>query len=165
MGGLYLFNRDFISAIAELKKSVDLNPSFAPTHLWIGSAQLAMNQTEEAKASMDTALRLSPKDPMASMIFATRAFAHLLMDEYEEAEDWGRKSIGTPSAHQSAYSVHAAVLGFLDRKEEAHATMHAFHLAMPGTIIKRLSWALPYFANESLMAKFVEGLRRAGIAE
>ena len=100
---------------------------------------------------------------MSSMFFATRAFAHLVMDEYEEAEAWGRKSIGTSIAHQSAYGVHAAALGYLERKEEAHATMRALHLAMPGTIIKRLSWALPYFANESLMAKFIEGLRRAGI--
>lgn len=165
LGGFYLFSRDFPSAITELRKSLDLNPSFAPTRLWIGTAQLAVGQTQEAKASMDAGLRLSPKDPMQSLFMTVRACAHLTMDEFDEAEAWGRKAISGFNSHQTAYGVHAAALGYLNRDEEAGATMEAMRPMNSENFIKRVAMQAPFFANESLLAKFVEGLRKAGIEE
>ena len=165
LGGFHLFSRDFASAIDELKKTVELNPSFAPAHLWIGTAMLAEDQPQDAKISMDAALRLSPRDPMAGLMLAVRAFAHLMMDEYEDAEDWGRKAIGASNAHQAAYSVRAAALGYLNRPKEARATIEAMRQAIPERDLDQLARVVPFFANQDLMAKYVEGLRKAGVPE
>jgi len=165
LGGVHLFFRDFDTAITELRKSLNLNPSFAPTHLWIGTALLANGQAREAEASMELAYRLCPRDPMLDLMLVVRAFAHLTIGEYEEAETRGKKSINASNGRQAAYAVHASALGHQNRGNEARATMDTLRRLNPEPFIERLTRAMPFFANEVLRSKFIEGSHKAGIVE
>lgn len=62
LGALFdgLFRSDHSSSIDELKKSLEINPSFAPAHTHTGIARVYDNQVEAGLSSLDEAERLSP---------------------------------------------------------------------------------------------------------
>ena len=62
-------------AIRAWERSLELNPNNAAAKAGLGIAQIFQKRHVEAVANIDTALRLSPSDPLLYHWLAHRAFA------------------------------------------------------------------------------------------
>jgi type IV pilus assembly protein PilF len=60
MGMVWLAKGDPDEAIGHLKKSLELAPSLAEAHYWLGFSYQRLNRPREAAAAFETAARLSP---------------------------------------------------------------------------------------------------------
>ena len=156
-----MFQRDHSSAIDELKKSLEINPSFAPAHTHIGIARVYDHQIEAGLSSLDEAERLSPRDPMNWLVMMGRSFAYFFIGEFEEAVSWGGKAIRDPKAIFWANAVYVAALARLDRNEEVRCAVDELLKRKPGfslTFAKQM-----YSLSERAMDEFLAGLAKAGL--
>ncbi len=88
------------------------------------------------------------------------ACAHLRLEQYEEAENLGRKAMLERPEYIDARLVFAAALGFLGRSDESRAV---FVDEDPAEIVdlvgRRIRW------GQLMKDKLLEGLRLAGLAD
>jgi TolB-like protein/tetratricopeptide (TPR) repeat protein len=98
---------DPTAAIPWLERSIELNPNYA--FALYNRALLAVLQGEgELSASqIERAISLSPVDPLAYAMLATRSMMFMLTHNYEEAVKWAGRAIRAPNAHFQAYAVAA----------------------------------------------------------
>ncbi len=73
---LHLGHSDYLmgqheEALANLKRSVTLNPDYPATHLWLAASYIELGREEEARAAVAEVLRLSPR---ASLQFYRQKF-------------------------------------------------------------------------------------------
>ncbi len=75
---LHLGHSDYLmgqheEALANLKRSVTLNPDYPATHLWLAASYIELGREEEARAAVAEVLRLSPR---ASLQFFRQNFPY-----------------------------------------------------------------------------------------
>jgi len=59
-GYLYYYEGDYGKALAEYKKSLDLNPNFAKAHYWAAKCYYHLGDYPQARKHVETAMALSP---------------------------------------------------------------------------------------------------------
>ena len=87
-------------ATAEFEEAIKLNPSFAAAHALLGAVLNLQGQAEEAVASVEKGIRLSPSDPRLFIWLPGLAAAHYQLRHYSEAVEIGGgpgRSIATTS--------------------------------------------------------------------
>jgi tetratricopeptide (TPR) repeat protein len=67
LGSLYLDRGRYDEAIAELKASAELKPTYVDPHVNLGVAYLDLNKLEEAQKELEQAIRLDPNTPKAHL--------------------------------------------------------------------------------------------------
>ena len=153
---------DYPSAIAELRATLELNPSFALAHYGLGAALMLHGQAREAVPEFEMARRLSPHDPYMWLFESVGAMAHLALGQFEDAERMGRSAIRRPGAGFWAYVSLASALGSLGRIEEARPILDKLRELKP-------DFSLEFFesvwigVDPSFTALLFEGLRKAGL--
>ena len=75
------------AAIAEYDAALEIDPNYPPAYFYKGSALTLAGRAREALSQLQTALRVSPKDPLAAGMRFTLCQAHLQLREYAEAID------------------------------------------------------------------------------
>jgi adenylate cyclase len=148
-------------AAAEFHRALSLNPNFAAAHGYLGWALSFDGQTALARAHLEEAMRLSPHDPQNAIFNTGLAIVHYFDGRYAEALEYSRKALQQRSAFTAGYRIHVASLaqnGQIDEAHEALARLKAMH---PDLSIAWIEKNVPYTAGP--MAKFVEGLRKAGL--
>lgn len=160
---VYLFRREFENAIDESRNAIDINPSFAAAYTIIGHAHAFNGQPAEAIPWYEKAMRLSPKGPMTWLNMMGRGFAHYFSGEWKEAQVWARRATQSPAAHVWAFALHAAVLAQLDQSAEARAILQEIRKTKPDFCEELVRRTCPF--NTPMLELFVEGLRKAGLAE
>ncbi|HUQ00990.1 MAG TPA: BTAD domain-containing putative transcriptional regulator [Kofleriaceae bacterium] len=106
-------------AIDELKRSVELSPSFALGHYTLGFVEGQSGDPAAAIAATNFSRRLSPFDPLQFAMLATRAYAHLRLDQRAEAADWAVRATARPNAHAHILAIAAQCLALAGRIDEA----------------------------------------------
>ena len=71
--GLALQVTDADAAIRALEEALSINPNLAVAHFGIGMAFVAGRQPERAVSHLETAMRLSPRDPLSHLFKIGRA--------------------------------------------------------------------------------------------
>ena len=166
LGRVQTLRGEYKSAIAELRASIDLNPSSAHAHLGLGVALMLSEQLDEAINEYDTAIRLSPRDPAVWSFYGYRAQTCLLMRDYAAAVDDAHRAIRHPSATFWPHAYLASALGLLDRTEEARTAVDKL-LALEPDFTPRSAMAayspLNPEALKPLFETWIDGLRKAGL--
>jgi adenylate cyclase len=69
-------------AIREYESAILINPSLAPAYAALGNAKIRAGRAEEAFAPLQTAVRLSPRDPLLNIWYFNigHAYMHLGQD-------------------------------------------------------------------------------------
>jgi tetratricopeptide (TPR) repeat protein len=69
LGEAYYFSHRYSQAIAQLQKTVELDPQYWFPHMGLGRAYLQAGRTREAIAELETATRLAPEipDPLSAL--------------------------------------------------------------------------------------------------
>jgi predicted Zn-dependent protease len=92
---------------------------------WSVSGWLRIYLGEPANAieRLERSRRLSPLDPIAYIGYGGMAFAHLLVDRYDEAVSWAAKSRNGPPNWATSRRVAAIAYALSDRIVEAREAM------------------------------------------
>ena len=91
------------------------------------------------------------------------ADAHLALADYQGAAIWARKALREPGFQWSRYTVLAAALGQLGRKEEAEKCLAELRMTRPDASIAFVQeWHL--YDKSETFDHYLEGLRKAGLA-
>ena len=109
-------------ALAAARRAVELNPGNAYSHTALGIAcQLSGVRNEEAILAFDTALRLSPADPLRFGWFGGQAIANYQLRRYEDATERAHQAIQFRYGYIFGRAVLTASLARLERDREAAA--------------------------------------------
>jgi TolB-like protein len=147
-----------------IDRALELNPNLA--FAWFASAwvRIWLGDPETALKHLTHAARLSPLDPVMAIVSATAAFAHFLAGRYEEASSRAELALPEiPNLHLALRTVAAshALAGRLDLARNALSRLREIDPALRVSGLQELA---PFRHSEDL-ARFAEGLRRAGLPE
>jgi len=152
---------DYLAAIA-------LNPSLAPAYGALGGAKIRIGRSAEAFEPLQTAIKLSPRDPLLNTwyFYICHAYSHL--GQYEAAIDWCRQSLAV-KPFWIAYADLAASYAWTGRKAEAQAAVSELRRMRPDYTVGRwLEDGNGWSENTVFLTEFqriAEGLRKAGLPE
>jgi adenylate cyclase len=150
-------------AMIERALALNANLALAWTYsawikVWLGEPELALERAERA-------LRLSPQDPNAHIIYGAIAYAHFIAGRDEEAVSWAEKSLRQrPDYGTVPARVVAAGCAHLGRQEAAAKAVAKLRALDPGLRIANLRDLIPMRRSEHL-ARLADGLRMAGLPD
>jgi TolB-like protein/Flp pilus assembly protein TadD len=152
-------------ALRHLTRAIELSPSFALAHAGLGYALACGGQPERGLSALEEALRLSPQDPFLA-IYApvARYMALFALGRYEETIALCRSTIALHPSHAGAWRLMTVSLGLLGRLDEARA-------ALAHTLTLQPDLSSAHVANDTVYAdpndraRFLEGLRKAGLRD
>ncbi|NIM93756.1 MAG: tetratricopeptide repeat protein [Anaerolineales bacterium] len=164
LGLVDLISRRYDDAIQRLERAIDLNPSLANAYGALGQALALAGEYEAAVGQINKAIRLSPRDPFMVYWFGHLGMAAFAAERYDEAREWGLKTIRENPQFPGGHRLLAASCGQLDRKKEAQTALNGLLLLMPGMTIDDVRKQVP-FKKPGDMERYLEGLRKAGLPE
>jgi adenylate cyclase len=148
-------------AVEEFQRALDLNPNFAAAYGYLGCALAMDGQSDRAIENITQALRTSPHDPQNAMFNAHLAAAHYLAGRYTEAVSCSRKALQQRSGLTNAHRIYIASLAQAGQLDEARAALSRLQELQPENSISWIERTIPY--TPVPMAKFLEGMRKAGL--
>jgi tetratricopeptide (TPR) repeat protein len=158
--------KDFETAISEYETAISINPSLAPAYGALGGAKIRAGRSDEAFTPLQTAIRLSPHDPLLNIwyFYICHAYTHLAKDD--AAIEWCPRSIAV-KPFWIAYVDLASAYAWTGRTEEARSAVAELRKLMPNYTVYR--WAHEGFSSNPIFLaqyqRIIEGLRKAGLPE
>jgi adenylate cyclase len=149
-------------AIEEFQRAIDLNPNFAAAHSYLSLALALGGQSDQAITHAEQAIRMSPHDPQNAICFTALAAAHYQAGRYGEAVSFGRKALQQRSGWAPGHRIFCASLAQAGQIDEARTELDQLKELHPDISIAWIEKHVPYTAGP--MAKFLEGMRKAGLA-
>ena len=165
LGRVHAFRHDFEEAIELLREAVALNPSFAQAHYALGCTMIWSGRPREGLVHIERAAVLSPRDPHLSSFHAARALAHIDLGELPEAVDCARRATRVPNAKSWPHMMLVASLGLMGREEEARRALAGLLAKSPDYTLAAARADFFFCADETLVERCLDGLRRAGLAD
>jgi adenylate cyclase len=150
-------------ALAALHRAVELNPSLPVARSLLGQFLGMAGRIEDGLRELDTAMRLSPRDPQLWTFHAGKQVVLFIAGRYEEAREASERALQADpeSASATAYSSIAAtsaLLGDLPRAREALAETLRAWPNMSLATLRALLASMP----EASAEEFFRALRMAG---
>jgi len=158
------FVRDLDSAAACIDRALVLNPNLAAAWNLSGWVRAYRGELDLAIEHHLRDMRLSPLDPALYNMHVGMAFAHFLAGRYDEASSWAQKALHEQPNYPTANRILAASYALAGHLGEAQQAMSRLRQLDPERRISNLSDVLPVRRPEDL-AKFADGLRKAGLPE
>ncbi|MBL8697845.1 MAG: adenylate/guanylate cyclase domain-containing protein [Alphaproteobacteria bacterium] len=157
--------RDLEAATGFVSRALALSPNFAPN--WVYSAWVRIWQGEP-KTGLDharEAIRLNPLDP--AIILMRNACAHALffLDRFDDAAAAAREGLQERSESAPALRIGTAALAMAGRPDEATELRRRLQAVDPGITVANLAARLGPYRRAADVARYAEGLRRAGLPE
>jgi TolB-like protein len=150
---------------AYIDRAVALNPNLAVAWSVSGWLRIYLGEPANAIERLERSRRLSPLDPIAYMGYAGMALAHLLADRYDEAVSWAAKSRNEQPNWATSLRVAAIAYALSDRIVEAREAIARLREIDPTLRLSNLEKVAPPLRRPEDRARFIEGLRRAGLPE
>jgi adenylate cyclase len=155
-------------AVSAYETAIALNPGLAPAYGGLGGAQIRVGRSAEAFAPLQTAIKLSPRDPLLNTWYFYICHAHSHLGQYEPAIEWCRKSIAV-KPFWIAYADLAASYAWTGRQSEAQAAIAELRQMRPDyTVARWLEDGNGWSENTIFLTEFqriADGLRKAGLPE
>jgi TolB-like protein/Tfp pilus assembly protein PilF len=162
LGCAYLYNRRFEDSLAEFELALRLNANFSLAQGYHGLALTYCGRWEEGIVAARRALRLSPRDPYASIYCGIAAYAHYVGRDYEEAMRLAREGIRQRSDFAGAHRVLTAAAGMAGQSEVGAAALQELRRAQPNISLAWITSQMPIRESAEL-EHYLEGFRRAGL--
>ena len=157
----------FNDMLSELDVAIENDRNFAGAYNQRGVAYSFLGRAKEPIPEIETALRLSPRDPSRNAWEFNVCNAYSLMGEWEKAVVWCQKSIATNAGLFFPYIDLAAANGWLGHDAQAKAAVAGLLKLKPGLTVQQVAsvkWSDdPQFQREA--QRIFEGLRKAGLPE
>ena len=161
LGYLAFTARQTDDAVREFQRALDLNPNFATAYGYLGWAVVFDGRHEEAIEYFQQAFRMSPHDPLIAFFYAGMCAAHYFARRFDEAVEWGRKTIQQRPGFIAGHRILCASLAQAGRTEELRAAMARLLELQPTISITWIEEHVPY--TPRAMGHFLDGMRKAGV--
>jgi adenylate cyclase len=125
---------------------------------WFGEPKLAIDHYARA-------MRLSPLGRWLVDIQSGIAHAHFFLGHYDEASSWAAMAMQDNPDFQAGVRISAAINAMAGRPEEAHETVVRLQRLNPTLRLSNLKHVLGPYRRAEDLARYEEGLRRAGLPE
>jgi DNA-binding SARP family transcriptional activator/tetratricopeptide (TPR) repeat protein/TolB-like protein len=145
-------------------RAIALNPNLAIAWCFSGLSQFYMGRHEDALRRVHQAIRLSPSDPHVFFFDMALIMPNLMNGDCTSAVEAGRRAIELNPLFSSAYKGYLAALGWMDRPREAREVLDRLLALEPGFSVEAAVMRSPLTRPEDI-ARYAEGLRRAGLRE
>ena len=164
LGAVHIVSRNNREAQFMLRRTLQLNPNFALGHVFLGLALAYNGEAEAAIGEIESAIRLSPRDPFMHVFHVFYAIAEFVAGDYVASADWARRAARTYPAYSVAQrflAVSCALAGFQEEAREAFTRAKLLHPGLNAEWVETAS----LFVRAGDRARFVDGLHRAGMSE
>jgi adenylate cyclase len=153
-------------AIAEAQKAIADDRNNANAYAQVGQYKMFLGHVEDGFADVETALRLSPRDPGVTWWQFYICHFHSHLAQWEQAIEWCNKSVASGNETQWPYTDLAAAHGWLGHIREAKEAAAQVLKYDPDFTIQGWidHWSDDPTFNAQLQ-RIVEGARKAGIPE
>jgi TolB-like protein/class 3 adenylate cyclase len=158
------FVRDLDNGAAYIDRALALNPNLAAAWNLSGWVRAYRGELDLSIEHHARAMRLSPLDPILYNMHVGTAFAHFLAGRYDEATEWANTALHEQPNYPAANRILAASNALAGHLNEAQEAMAHLRELDPSLRVSTLAQVFPLRRSEDL-AKFAEGLRRAGLPE
>ena len=146
-------------------RCLELNPNYAPGYFWLAVLDISDGQPESALTLLQRAFRLSPRDGLAALWKYFIALANVLLGDDEAAIQAARAGIAMNPKFPNNYAAVAAVLANQGHAFEAKAALDHYYVMSPNRTIEQMLWATQRCEVRPAFARYVAGLRKAGMPE
>jgi len=162
-GYIHAITRRIPSALEELGSAIARNPSFALAEMFLGLAYAYAGRVDEAFVHLDIATRLSPRDDIEAANLSIIGLGHLIAGRYDEAVTFERRAVQLLPHLGTAWRTLTAAAGLGGDLELATHALGESKRLQPGL---SLAWVEQYhpIVRPEDRARYIEGLRRAGLA-
>ena len=165
IGLVHFFSKNHDAALSYYERAVAANPNEAENRALLGAALGVAGDYDAALEQFETAFRLSPRDVHIATWYNYLAVAAFVAGRDEEAAEWARKTVQANPQFPGGYRTLSASYGNLGRLTEAEAAREKLQELLPNLTIAQLRESLPYFKDPDDLARYLGGLRRAGLPE
>jgi TolB-like protein/tetratricopeptide (TPR) repeat protein len=156
---------DLDAGAALLDSALALNPNLADAWMWGGWIKIWLGEPDEAVARFERAVRLSLIGLRTYGLRYAMAHAHFFAGRYEEASSWAAMAMRNRSDIQPVLLIDAASNAFADRSARARKSMARLRELYPALRLSNVRHVLGPYRRTEDVAKYTEGLRRAGLPE
>jgi TolB-like protein len=153
------------SGAAHIDRALVLNPNLAAAWSASGWLRIYLGEPANAIERFERAMRLSPLDPFTYFGCTGIALAHVFADHYDEAASWGTKASHEQPNWATSLRVAAIACALSDRMVEAREAMARLREIDPALRLSNLERVAPPFRRPVDLARFTEGLRKAGLPQ
>lgn len=161
LAALELWRKNHATAERAARRAIELAPSYSGGFIALGQVLDFAGRHKAAIDALEQALRLDPELDLTLHLIGR---AQLGLGRYAEAEaSFKRRLIRSPHSDMTRAYL-ASVYGATGRMDEARKLWDELLKINPAFSVERLRHILPY-KDPSWFERFVEGLRRAGIAQ
>jgi adenylate cyclase len=167
-GSILLFGQP-ADALAAYNLALEINPNFHTAHAGRAVALILSGRAREAVSPLELALRISPRDPAASLWLWELCVAHLHLRQYEEAIEQCSRSVNMNGANFKAYISLISAYGSTGQMEKARQALAQLDKTHPNftlQLYRRVAYA---FSSDPEYRRGVDdildGLRKGGIPE
>ena len=161
-GYAHMVSRQFEPAVAELSEAIDLNPSFAFAHMYLGLAYGYGGMPEDGLHHLAIADRLSPRDFTQAGTLSTAGLCHFIAGRYGDGAEHEQRAVELRPHFVTAWRTYAASAGMAgDRDAAAYALSQAQRL-QPSLSV---DWVEKYhgIVRPEDRARYIQGLQIAGL--
>ena len=166
-GWVFFANRQWPQAIAEAEAAIADNPSNAEAHAARGFWKSYLGRAEDGFSGLETAFRLSPRDPEVPLWQQQVCVLHNFLAQWEQAIEWCEKACaGAPEILYARVHL-AAANAWVGHDKEAKEAVAQLQKVNPGFTVQ--TYAGIHFSDNPTFiaqhARIIEGLRKAGLPE
>jgi tetratricopeptide (TPR) repeat protein len=156
---------DLDDGAAFVYRALALNPNLAVAWGSSGWMKICFGEPDLAIEHIARALRLSPLDPHLFVWQFYTALAHFCASRHDEAVSWAERALRDQPNLANALRILAASHALEGRPADGHRVMARLLQLYPELRASTLGNVMPPFRRPEDRAKYVEGLRLAGLPE
>ena len=155
---------DLDDGAAMIDHALAVNPNLAAAWNYSGWIRAYRGELDVAIEHQLRAMRLSPLDALMYNMQGGAALAHLLAGRYDQAISLAQQSLQNQPDYRSALRILAASSALDGRREDAQKAIARLYQHDPAARVSNLIDRFPLRRPEDL-ARFADGLRKAGLSE
>jgi TolB-like protein/class 3 adenylate cyclase len=157
--------RDLGAGAAFIDRALVLNSNLAEAFFCGGWAKNWLGEPEAAIERFARAIRLSPLDPWVIGMRVGTAHAHFFLGRYDEATSWAAMALQDNPDLPPGLRIDAASNAMAGRPVQAHKAIDRLRQLNPALRVSNLKDVLGPYQHAEDLARYEEGLRRAGLPE
>jgi adenylate cyclase len=161
LGQTSLWLRQHDNAVAETRRAIELNPSFAQAYSVLGYALDCVGQFDDALKTVQHSLRLRPNDRTLARCLPAMSLAHYQLGAFDAAEAVARRAVTINPIYWIGHQMLGASLGQLGRSEDAAKQVAEIRRREPTVSRSAYSARMP-FRDPVYARRLEEGLIKAG---
>jgi Flp pilus assembly protein TadD len=147
-----------------LERAIQVNPNYAQGHYALAWTDVMAGRGGSARAAADTAMMLSPLDPLLYAMQGTRGFSFIVDGDYQDAAEWSEKAAKAPGAHFLIGAIAVAAHALNGDRQRASFWLDNVRSRRSDASIEHFFTAFP-FSDEQARKTIAGALKDAGMTD